>query len=228
MFDNLYGFYTEEIVENPNFLFKIYLEVACRIFFNTIQCELFLHVRKVFNQNKRPAARDSCFAVAFYLMLIDLCKKIVWIYASKANPNLLECLFVFYKKRLDFTSESLFFYVLEKVFIFKTFVIDYLLPAEVWVFILTFLLPLDLLNLSCCSKCFYCLFHQNLRYKRRFKHSKRLVNFGKMHLVLTSELEDFLKKLYSKHPHFFTEQMFADLKKKLAHVLFKMYTISSL
>ena len=88
----------QEIAENPYFLFKRYLEVACRIFFNSIQCELFLDVRKVFNQNKRPAARGSGFAVAFYLMLIDLCKKIVRIYASKANPNLLECVFVFYKK----------------------------------------------------------------------------------------------------------------------------------
>ena len=50
-----------------------------------------------------------------------------------------------------------------------------------------------------------------------------MVNFGKMHLFVKSELEDFLKKLYSKHPHFFTEQMFADLKKIVPCIVQNVY-----
>ena len=65
LLDNFYGFYTQKIVENQYFLFNRYLEVAFRVFLNRIQHQIFLHVRKIFNQNKPLAASDFDFTVVF-------------------------------------------------------------------------------------------------------------------------------------------------------------------
>ena len=98
---------------------------------------------------------------------------------------------------------------------------DYSLLPEVWTFILTFLLPLDLFSLSSCSKRFYYLVHQNEKYKRRLEDSNRLVNFKKMDSTITCELQDFLMRVHFKCPNFLGEQIFFYLKKKLFLMLLK-------
>ena len=43
-------------------------------------------------------------------MAIELCKKIVKIYAANVDPRFLEHTFVSYEEGVDFTSESLYFF----------------------------------------------------------------------------------------------------------------------
>ena len=46
----------------------------------------------------------------FYSMAIEICKKIVKIYAANVDPRFLEHIFVSYEKSVDFISESLYFF----------------------------------------------------------------------------------------------------------------------
>lgn len=77
LFDAFYAFYTQEIIENSWFLLRRYLEILCRVFFNSIQHETFPRLRWIFNQNKPSAANESNLALVFYSMSIDLRKEIV-------------------------------------------------------------------------------------------------------------------------------------------------------
>ena len=65
LFDTFCDFCTQEIIENPYFLFKRYLEIVCRGFFNSIYYEIFPYLRKMFRRFKPTAANESDLAVVF-------------------------------------------------------------------------------------------------------------------------------------------------------------------
>ena len=70
-------------------------------------------------------------------------------------------------------------------------------PPEVWAVILRFLLPLDLLMMSCCLKRFYFLIRQDQKYRERLELSRRLLlNSVKMEQFILVETENFFRKIY--------------------------------
>ena len=94
------------------------------------------------------------------------------------------------------------------------------LPIEIWAFVLTYLLSLDLFYLSICSKSFYSIVHQNKKFKRRFGHSKKLVCGVQFYYQLTYEFE---KDFYQAYNCFATDDICLYLKKKLLPtVIFKI------
>ena len=91
--------------------------------------------------------------------------------------NLLEYTF-FPITNMSILLLSVFFYV-------KFFVVDFLLPSKIWTVILTFLLPLDLLGMSCCSERFYIQVHPNQKYREKLEHSRRLLNSLRMDRIIS-------------------------------------------
>ena len=79
------------------------------------------------------------------------------------------------------------------------------LPIEIWAFILTYLIPLDLLHLSICSKRFCSMVHQNKKFKRRFEHLKKLVCGVSFHDQFRYEFERFSTALTFVLQKFFNQ-----------------------
>ena len=101
-FQTFYDFYTQEVVEKPFFV------VVWDLFRNCLQS--FLYFCGIFNQNKPSAADENDLALVYYSISVDLCKKIVKIYALYADSNCLEYISDSYKKQQVFTSKSTVFY----------------------------------------------------------------------------------------------------------------------
>lgn len=77
------------------------------------------------------------------------------------------------------------------------------LPIEIWAFVLTYLLSLDLFYLSICSKSFYSIVHQNKKFKRRFGHSKKLKCGVQFYYQLMYEFEKVFYQAYNCFARFF-------------------------
>lgn len=68
------------------------------------------------------------------------------------------------------------------------------LPVEIWFMIAEFLGPLDLFNLSKCSKRFYCTAHQNKIYKKVFDHLKRVISNVHLFDVIAPVVDEFFSE----------------------------------
>lgn len=69
-FDRFCRSFSQELITSPFFLFKKYLEVVDRVFFNKVQEDIFPCLANIFLQTKIAAANNRDLSVIFILGLL--------------------------------------------------------------------------------------------------------------------------------------------------------------
>ena len=89
---------------------------------------------------------------------------------------------------------------------------------DIWYNSTEYLGPVELFNLSQCSKHFYIIVHKNKKYKKLFSHSKQIVCGVNVSLPILELVDEFLLELHSLFGFHLNQKGFLWVKKRFLMV----------